>query len=551
MLSNWINHASDWNPQLSRELKSRFKARNVLMAIAISVLVQLGIIIFFYNQLPAEHGFSSYCVSDSRCPKDANGNFLVDWAAWWADMIQVLHWLLMYGLIVSGVFLLTADLYQEEHRGTLNFIRLSPQSAWTILSGKLLGVPSLLYVAVVAAVPFHIVVATAVNLPLWIVLSFYVVLAGGAFLGYSAALLNAFLSKLPGRVVGEHLGTIYALIISGFTALFLVPLYMLWNGYITWAPYVHFFLGDDAVTDASTYNSFIPHAFLLMNLAICSYWIWQALHRCFHQPGATIISKKQSYGLTLYVEILIIGFALFLSSKEQVNQLFSTIGAIAVLNVAVFLCLIALLSISRQNLVDWARYRHFEREAIASEVESPQRQRSWLRKRLPDRALLWDLVLGERSPAIVAIALNLLIFGIALLFVMGLGLNSWRAFSYAFAGAIITGNLIILYATLLQIALLFKPSNRPFGVVALVGTAMLAPFIGILGFSFDLPVLAQFLLLFTPVPWSVLSLSEGFSMSLIGTAILGQWLAIAMANIQLARQLKQLGQSSTRALLTE
>ncbi|MDX2216112.1 MAG: hypothetical protein SFY66_22800 [Oculatellaceae cyanobacterium bins.114] len=555
MLSSWINHASDWNPQLVRELKGRFKARNVLMAIATSVLVQLGIIIFFYNQLPADHGFSIYCTStpdilESSCLKDANGNFLVNWADWWADMMKVLHWFLMYGLIVPGVFTLVVDLYQEEQRGTLNFVRLSPQSAWTILIGKLLGVPSLVYVAIAVAVPFHIVAAVGAKLPLWVVLSFYGVVLGGSFLVYSAALLNGFLSKLSGGLGNVNVGSIYALTISGFTAIVFVPLYMLWNAYFTWNPFLHFFLtGENYDGNFSTYNPFIPHAFLLINLAISSYWIWQALHRCFHQPGATIISKRQSYGLVLYLEVLIVGFALLINSSQPFSDTFSTIGTIAVINIGMFLGLIALLSISRQSLMDWARYRHFDQKAIAPSTEHPPQQNgSRLRTRLQD--LIWDLVWGERSPAIVAIALNLLIFSVPLLLLVAFGLDSWEQRIYGFAGVIITINLVILYAAILQLVLLMKTLKRVFWAAIALGTLIFVPiFAAILSTSSN-PILAHVLFLFSPIPWVTLSRPEGFSMALISKAILGQWLAIVMVNVQLTQQLKQLGQSASQALFT-
>ena len=55
---------------------------------------------------------------------------------------------MLVALLVMGTYLLIADLSREERRGTLNFIRMSPESAKNILLGKLLGVPILVYFTV-------------------------------------------------------------------------------------------------------------------------------------------------------------------------------------------------------------------------------------------------------------------------------------------------------------------------------------------------------------------------------------------------------------------
>ncbi|RQH23304.1 hypothetical protein D5R40_27115 [Okeania hirsuta] len=52
-------------------------------------------------------------------------------------------------ILIGGVYMLVADLAKEKRLGTLNFIRLSPQSIQKILLGKLLGVPILIYLALV------------------------------------------------------------------------------------------------------------------------------------------------------------------------------------------------------------------------------------------------------------------------------------------------------------------------------------------------------------------------------------------------------------------
>jgi ABC-type Na+ efflux pump permease subunit len=78
----------------------------------------------------------------------------------------------IFALIVIGTYLLISDLAHEERRGTLNFIRLSPQSPENILVGKLLGVPILLYLVAVLAVPLHLWAGLAAQISLMRILSF-------------------------------------------------------------------------------------------------------------------------------------------------------------------------------------------------------------------------------------------------------------------------------------------------------------------------------------------------------------------------------------------
>uniref|UniRef100_A0ACD5H1H9 Uncharacterized protein n=1 Tax=Desertifilum tharense IPPAS B-1220 TaxID=1781255 RepID=A0ACD5H1H9_9CYAN len=72
---------------------------------------------------------------------DAFGNAIVDWSLWGTDVFLGASILGAIALSGIGAYWLIDDLGKEERRGTLNFIRLSPQSAQSIFLGKLLGVP--------------------------------------------------------------------------------------------------------------------------------------------------------------------------------------------------------------------------------------------------------------------------------------------------------------------------------------------------------------------------------------------------------------------------
>jgi hypothetical protein len=148
---SWLARLGDWNPQLFRELKGRLKPRNLTIAVAISLLGQLLLLISFAGQLPVDDArgvvSNRYCISNlnRECIRDAVGNFTINWQLWSLDVFTWLSLIGIFAMLVVGTYMLISDLSREEHRGTLNFIRLSPQPTQSILTGKLLGVPILLY----------------------------------------------------------------------------------------------------------------------------------------------------------------------------------------------------------------------------------------------------------------------------------------------------------------------------------------------------------------------------------------------------------------------
>jgi ABC-type transport system involved in multi-copper enzyme maturation permease subunit len=152
-----LKHLGDWNPQLLRELKGRLKLRNVLIVVAIALLGQVLLLMSLAAQLPVNRGrgdvYSKYCTEgipfgDYKCVLDNLGDFVINWPMWWLDVFVWLSMIGFFAVLAIGTYMLIGDLSREEHRGTLNFIRLSPQSTIEIFTGKLLGVPVLLYLLV-------------------------------------------------------------------------------------------------------------------------------------------------------------------------------------------------------------------------------------------------------------------------------------------------------------------------------------------------------------------------------------------------------------------
>ena len=159
MYSYLLDKIGDWNPQLLRELKGRLKPRNILAVAFVSIFCQWCFYSLFHRR---------------------------------QDLFITTSMIAIFVLLVGGTYLIIADLAREESRGTLNFIRLSPQSAQSILTGKILGVPILLYLLVILALPLNLSVAIAANIPFLLVIGFYGIIISSCAFFYSGALFFGF-----------------------------------------------------------------------------------------------------------------------------------------------------------------------------------------------------------------------------------------------------------------------------------------------------------------------------------------------------------------------
>ncbi len=206
MLKTKFQQIGDWNPQLFREIKGRFNLRNIALSVGISLFGQLLLLMYHFTQLPAlDHTSNRYCTGSNVDQYYRNpgclilkGNFLIDWQQWWLDIFIWMSFLGMFALLIAGTFMLISDLEKEEKRGTLNFIRLSPQSSQSILLGKLLGVPSLLYLAATLAFPLHLWSGLNAQIPLSLILTLDGLVIGAGIFTYSLALLFGLVSSWLG-----------------------------------------------------------------------------------------------------------------------------------------------------------------------------------------------------------------------------------------------------------------------------------------------------------------------------------------------------------------
>jgi hypothetical protein len=603
MQLNLLDRLGNWNPQLFREIKGRLKVRNVAIAVGTSLLGQVILFLFWLGQLPGENTYfgDPYCrlsnpylgyqqqyrqlqgqflrysgskhydpekiqqlkgsieevkgriqhlqkiQGNNLCPPDA-----IDTQLWWHDhypqIFASLSIFVLFALLVVGTYMLISDLAGEERRGTLNFIRLSPQSPRSILSGKMLGVPILLYLAVVLTIPLQLGLGMSAQIPLVEIISFWAVLVASCAFFYSGALLFG--------LVSSWLGGFQAWLGSG------AVLFFLWvanNKPIDYTPfdwlnlfcpsvvlpylvdrtgskYTQFPFSHGVIQNWEWFNlpigatGFSLVIFALLNYSLWTGWIWQALKRCFCNPNATILSKRQSYWLVGCFEAVILGFAMgegqgyYFGWSNLTNSLL-----IACFNLVLFLGLIAALSPHRQPLQDWARYR---RSSVST------------RKGLWHRALVQDLILGGKSPSLIAIAINLVIaatpFFVWILLLPSDYIDKTKGlFSVAFFIS-----LMMIYGSIFQLMLLMKTNKRSLWATATVAALNVLPPIIIVMLridSYENPTLW----LFSTLPWVGIEQAATTTMFM---ALLSEWVVLVLLNLQLTRQLRRAGDSASKAL---
>ncbi|MEG4206669.1 hypothetical protein QUA20_22425 [Microcoleus sp. Pol7_A1] len=551
MTLHLLDKIGNWNPQLFREIKGRLNTGNIAIASALSLSGQLLLWMYFSAQIPVPPARGEYtypihhrfCLEtaksyEKQCVRDALGNFAINWPNWWLEIFIWLSIFSVLALLVAGTYLLVSDLDKEERRGTLNFIRLSPQFAKTIFLGKILGVPILLYLAAILAVPLHLYSGLAAQIPLNEILCFYTAVAASCALFYSSAMLFGLTTSwLGGFQPWLASATVFVVFgISWFPLTraawdvvhFLSPLAIL--------RYQLFLVNktdfDSLVENLDKLQWFYSPvgtniaSGLALSLFVCgtgTYWMWQGWQRRFPNPSATVLSKRQSYLVVICCQVIFLGFALQSSPPPYANEV-----SLLLLNLLMFLALIAALTSDRQSLYDWARYR----QQIV-----PSSQKLW--RRYP----LLDLIWSEKSPAVVAIAINLLSSVIILTpFTLFQKIEAKE-----FWDVICSLNLILIYAAITQLFLLTKTRNPEIWAAGTVGSAILLP-----------PLILSMLLL-TPEKAPIFWLSSTFvsfwsssftaSGNTILFSILSQWSVLVLLNLKLRSQLRLAGQSASKALL--
>jgi len=451
-MNTFLEQIGNFNPQILRELRGKLKMRSVAVAIAIPIAFQFLLLLFQSQRLPSE-----LCQTPFRCASS--------WAVWWQDQFRTLLYAIPYSLFFLGTFSLIADLTQENSKGTLNFIRLSPRSSLTIFLGKLIGVPILCYLGVLLLVPLHIISGLAGGVAIGFFISYYLLLIAFAFFIFSLAIAFSLVGFAEQKQIGiqAYGGAIF---FSFITLIFFSPLFILWNANTTWLGWQNFLFVSQSVDRGIVEwwylplsgNIIIAHCFTLGNIGLISYLIWQILRRRFYNPNATVLSKGFSYFASAYLEVLILGF---LQRADLINN--TRIYNIQtfflyIINFFLIAGLTFVLTPKRQSVMEWARYGRGANTIL-------------------------DLIWYDKSPSILAIAINLLITQSLVIGTIVFSANPNKV------GSVLVVFLLIVqwlfYALILQNILLAKIKNPLTWGIGTILTLTFFPAIvmGILGFT--------------------------------------------------------------------
>ena len=532
MFASFLNSLGDRNPQLLREFKSRLRGRGLGAAIGLSGLAQLLLLAFYRVSLTASP--RRYCTVQAEpiwqsCLDNGEVQWeLINWSIWWRDIFVAINWALPIILTGLGMYLLIGDIQQEEQRGTLNFIRLSPRRGSTVFLGKLLGVPVLVYLAIALTVPLHLLAALGAQAAPGFVVSYYLLLLLDGLLFLSIATVVGLLAP---RAVKER-----ALLSGGATlavpllsAAFLVPYQLLSRVVTVWHPYTEYLFGEESQEQAWQWygldfsNFFVAHSVQILFLGTITFWLWRILRRVYQQPNATPLSKRQSYGMTVSGLVLFLGLV---SPMSAVGDLATTLGVVLLIILIWIGCAVVFSAIlpSRQTLLDWVQTRRMQRP----ETRSP---------------LLLELLAGNRSPGTGAVLVNLLL-------ISGISLAWLSQLPESFAGdefgndlirlgLLLTLLMIAIYAALAQNILFLKTPKRTNWAVASVGFAALLPMVcAAIAAVGQLELVARLLMLFSPLPWFAL-FEEAVPPLMIGSVILIQMLMLSLLLWKLAIDLNR------------
>ncbi len=551
-----LKNSLDCNPQLLREIKGKINGRNIFIVSFISMLTQLLVVTSHLGKLPdmdqSYYQVSRYCT----IPRAYNlrhflchsklGIWQINWELFWHDIFIVFSIVSIFILLVIGTYMINADLVKEEKTGTLDFIRLSPQSATNILLGKILGVPILVYFFVASIFPLHLISGLKANIPWYFILFFDLVVIASCAFFYSFSLLLS-LVKIGQAEFKPWIATLFLTLFILITTkiffedpyinnslaeclLFFNPVISLTYTYTQGTSSIPSYLinymdieslgkllfyGQALWTKAITGMSFI-----LLNYCLWTYWFWQGATRLFHNPTSTVFSKKQSYWITGWFTTIALGFTL---QNNRYNNLFENFILLQCLLFVMFLGLIAALSPHRQTLYDWARYRH---------------------QLSKDGKLLGkELVFGEKSPSTVAITINAFIA--TMIIVMGLIFFPFQEqIATAIWGLILTMGIILFYAVIAQWMLLMKSNKRVMWSSMTISFLIIVPPI-LFAVAEATPQDAPLAWFFSFIPSVAI---EHASISALVLGFLGQWLAITFVSFQMVKQLRNAGRSETKRL---
>jgi ABC-type transport system involved in cytochrome c biogenesis permease component len=529
MLNNVLSQIGEYNPQLMREIKSRVSWRNTIIMTFVSFVSQIMVLISQSSKLPLMeakknyYNSSQYCFYKDHsvdypgnCKLDAAGLPIVDWLKWWSDTALGLSTVMLVGLLAGGVYLLASNFSQEERRGTLNFIRLTPQQAGSVIGGKLLGVPLLVYIGTALALPLQFHAIQQAHLSKSGILGWDILMSSLAILLYLGAILATMWFKaqsilLTGLAISLSHPLIYVSTMWYNTSQYgqNAPI----SRYINWY-------------GLQVGNNLFSYLLLTGLTSAGIYWLYQAIQRRYLKPTATVLSKKQSYVWSAMYHAGMAGFAVFSFNSVKLPLGLNSDSMVAPITIIFsfswLMLLIPLLLPSQQSLVEWSRQRPVGKKK--------------------GRSLWADLIGHEKSPAMLAIAINIAIAAAVWLPLALMGNSFWNVMPKALLGISLTIVLAVIYSTITHWVLFWKVNQRYAWMLGIVsGLVFLPPIFGIVlssngGDRYNIP------LLFSPFLWGSIERTSG----VISILVLVFLACVAAGlNLKLWRGLNKVGRSES------
>lgn len=204
-------------------------------------------------------------------------------------------------LFIGGTYVLVNDMVTEARRGTLDLIRLSPQSSQSFLLGKLLGVPSFLYFITASFLPLQLLLALIYGV-IGMTLQYYIFVAAICAFLYTSALLY---SLLAGQQASSKLAVTFTVALL-FYVVFFALMYLISNIDLFNYPNLSYHLNWFFRT--LSFSNLSVQSFALFNLLLWTYLIWNILNRRFQNPNKSVIFKRQSYCITACFELVFLVF---------------------------------------------------------------------------------------------------------------------------------------------------------------------------------------------------------------------------------------------------
>lgn len=562
ILNKWIDQIGDWNPQLFRELKGRVKAKSLGLMALVSGMIQGLLLMSFKGSLPSgDMQVNRYCDgtapvgwdpqdylfnSNEWCVRDLLGQVRINWPLWWTEIFLTLSFLGFFALLIGGTYLLIQDLGKEQKQGTLNFVTLSPQPAIAIALGKILGVPAFLYGVVGFALPLHFWAGLRGGIPLHLLVMFYGVIAACCLFFYSVAMLYGLVGQ-GGTALKAWSASGALFYLSSFSTMFVLnerihvanffdglmllnPLHML--TYLVKATAIANRVGwlqYDNIREISFFRLYLWNSVLEATLAhlviygVGIYWFAQAFKRKFHNAQGSMFSKKQSYGLTTTLMVFILGFTVqtpMTTFDSDYSDWLVNFMILAIWGMLYLFSLISMVSPAYQSVQDWSRYQNHG---------------------------VTEWILGERSPAFWAIAINTLIFFApsTLIGLWCIGSGSRRFFV---AGMVLQALVTMVIVTIALWTLLSHHKKRNMTAMGFVLLGSLLPMIvlGLAGINPEFDGAAVWLWTIAPL---VTVQFAGIPI-ILGT-MLGQLATIAIFHQLMRGRLHRLAASELKQMLAE